>query len=135
MVAPGFCPFCLGDESKKPEERFQQWRVKSTLINHIDGQHLSGKGKGDLIECPHPCCSNKSYEGPSGLRRHFFDAHSIQEPRRNCVSLKRKWIHETDDVGDQQMKKVFLKADDEKPPESVPLPTPASTPPTLKIGS
>ena len=29
-----------------------------------------------------------------GLRRHFFDAHSIEEPRSNCIKRKRKWQEE-----------------------------------------
>ena len=31
-----------------------------------------------------------------GLRRHFFDVHSIEEPRSNCVKRKRKWQEEPD---------------------------------------
>lgn len=41
LVAPGFCPFCLGEEDKKPDERFQQWVAKATLLNHID-RHFDG---------------------------------------------------------------------------------------------
>lgn len=32
LVAPGFCPFCLGDKTKEPDERFQQWLKKTTLL-------------------------------------------------------------------------------------------------------
>ncbi|OKP07148.1 hypothetical protein PENSUB_6108 [Penicillium subrubescens] len=33
----------------------------------------------------------KDYTNVTNLRRHFFDAHSIEETRSNCVSRKRKW--------------------------------------------
>ncbi|KAG2026230.1 hypothetical protein GB937_001738 [Aspergillus fischeri] len=93
LVAPRFCPFCLGDHTKTPAERFQQWQEKSTLINHID-KHLAGRGKEEAIQCPHPCYKNRFYNGTLLLQRHFFNAHSIKEPRRNCVSQKRKWVCE-----------------------------------------
>jgi hypothetical protein len=90
LVAPGFCPFCLGDEDKKSDERFQQWVAKVTLLNHID-QHLDALGTSTVFFCPHPCCQRKDYTNVTNLRRHFFDAHSIEETRSNCVSRKRKW--------------------------------------------
>lgn len=97
LVAPGFCPFCLGDHTKTPAERFQQWREKSTLINHIDDKHLAGRGNEEAIQCPHPCCKNRFYNSILLLQRLFVDAHSIEEPRRNCVSRKRKWVCGRDD--------------------------------------
>lgn len=93
LVAPSFCPFCLGDEDKKPDERFQQWLAKATLLNHID-KHLDALRVSTAIFCPHPCCERKDYRDVTNLRRHFFDAHSIEEPRSNCVSRKRKWQSE-----------------------------------------
>lgn len=93
LVAPGFCPFCLGDEGKEPDERFQQWLVKSTLLNHIDNHFDALKASTTFI-CPHPCCQERDYHDSSGLRRHFFDAHSIEEPRSNCIKRKRKWQEE-----------------------------------------
>ncbi|KKZ61740.1 hypothetical protein EMCG_03769 [[Emmonsia] crescens] len=56
LVAPGFCPFCIGDVSKTLENRFRQWRTKATLINHID-DHLASKQHVEEIQCPHPCCA------------------------------------------------------------------------------
>ncbi|KAA8649641.1 uncharacterized protein ATNIH1004_002312 [Aspergillus tanneri] len=89
-------PFCLGDKSQEPEQRFQQWREKATLINHIDNKHLAEIDKKGPIQCPHPCCENRVYSTTMDLRRHFYNVHSIEEPRRNCVSRKRKWVHEDD---------------------------------------
>lgn len=90
LVAPGFCPFCLGEEDKKPDERFQQWVAKATLLNHID-RHFDGLKTSTTFFCPHPCCRAKDYGSIINLRRHFFDAHSIDETRSNCVNRKRKW--------------------------------------------
>lgn len=95
LVAPGFCPFCLGDEGKEPDERFQQWLVKPTLLNHIDNHFDALKASPTFI-CPHPCCQERDYHDSLGLRRHFFDVHSIEEPRSNCVKRKRKWQEEPD---------------------------------------
>lgn len=95
IVAPGFCPFCLGDPSKRPDERFSQWMTKPTLLNHID-THLNDMNSSIALGCPHPCCENKEYENHSHLRRHFLDFHSIEEPRSNCVIRKRKWTSEED---------------------------------------
>lgn len=91
LVAPGFCPFCLGDANKDPDERFQQWLSKATLINHIDSAHLAELEQEKMIQCPHPYCQGKQYAGVSELRCHFFNFHSIEEPRRNCIARKRKW--------------------------------------------
>jgi hypothetical protein len=90
LVAPGFCPFCLGDEDKKPDERFQQWVAKATLLNDID-RHCDGLKTSTTFFCPHPCCRAKDYGSIINLRRHFFDAHSIDETRSNCVNRKRNW--------------------------------------------
>jgi hypothetical protein len=95
LVAPGFCPFCLGDEGKEADERFQQWLVKSTLLNHIDNHFDALKASTTFI-CPHPRCQGRNYHDSLGLRRHFFDAHSIEEPRSNCIKRKRKWQEEPD---------------------------------------
>lgn len=95
LVAPGFCPFCLGDEDKRPDDRFQQWMTKATLLNHID-KHLSALRTSKIVLCPHPCCQGKEYKDTATIRRHFFDAHSIEEPRSNCVSRKRKWQSEVE---------------------------------------
>ncbi|OJD26824.1 hypothetical protein ACJ73_01791 [Blastomyces percursus] len=73
LVAPGFCSYCIGDVGKKPEERFQQWRTKATLINHID-DHLAGQPHDKEIGCPHPCCAGKKYMDLLHLRRHFLTA-------------------------------------------------------------
>lgn len=93
LVASGFCPFCLGDATKPADGRFQQWLDKATLLNHIDA-HISSLQLSTDVSCPHPCCENKVYADASCLRRHFHDAHSIEEPRSNCVKRKRKWHSE-----------------------------------------
>lgn len=90
LVAPGLCPFCLSDEMKRPDERFQQWMNKATLLNHIE-KHLDRLQSGSSISCPHPCCLDRQYSSIAHLQRHFYDAHSIEEPRSNCVSRKRRW--------------------------------------------
>lgn len=90
LVAPGFCPFCLGDRDKKADERFQQWLNKATLLNHID-VHLGRLQSMTDVACPHPCCVGRRYTDISHLQRHFYDAHSIEEPRTNCVTRKRRW--------------------------------------------
>ena len=108
FVYPGLCPFCLGDGTQKPQERFKQWRTKSTLISHINTKHLSDRKKDEIIYCPHPCCENKPCSGTLGLRRHFFNAHSIEEPRRNCVSQKRNWIVDSDVEENPHTKKLQL---------------------------
>ncbi|OJD24335.1 hypothetical protein ACJ73_04303 [Blastomyces percursus] len=108
LVAPGFCPYCIGDVGKKPEERFQQWRTKATLINHID-DHLAGQPHDKEIGCPHPCCAGKKYMDLLHLRRHFFDGHSIEEPRPNCVARKRKWDFAADVAKGPEVKRTQLK--------------------------
>lgn len=55
-----------------------------------------------MASCPHPCCSGKQYDGVVALRRHFFDVHSIEEPRSNCVRRKRRWAVELEDPDDVQ---------------------------------
>ncbi|GMG01327.1 unnamed protein product [Aspergillus oryzae] len=90
LVAAGLCPFCLGDEKKRADERFQQWVKKATLLNHID-RHLENLPPEGNVSCPHPCCNGRQYSDVSDLRRHFFNRHSIAEPRSNCVARKRKW--------------------------------------------
>ncbi|KAF4155474.1 hypothetical protein CNMCM6069_007995 [Aspergillus lentulus] len=107
LVAPGFCPFCLGDENKRADERFRQWLDKTTLLNHIDG-HLSALQPSAMALCPHPCCSGKQYDGVVALRRHFFDVHSIEEPRSNCVRRKRRWavgLQDPDNVQDTEQQR------------------------------
>lgn len=89
LVAPAFCPFCLGDESKEPDERFQQWMQKPTLWNHIDS-HLLMFESDSAIPCPHPLCDQHSYASKTSLRRHLYDGHSLDEPRPNCLARKRK---------------------------------------------
>ncbi|CAI7595632.1 unnamed protein product [Penicillium viridicatum] len=89
LVAPAFCPFCLGDEGKEPDERFQQWVNKATLWNHIDA-HLHKFKSDSAIPCPHPLCNQQIYAGEKSLRRHLYDGHSIDEPRPNCLARKRK---------------------------------------------
>lgn len=93
MVAAGLCPFCLGDDEKAPAERFKQWMTRATLMNHIDN-HLKLYQSEEVLQCPHPLCRTKEYKGVVGLRRHFFDVHSITEPRSNCVRRKRRWPFE-----------------------------------------
>lgn len=61
LVAAGLCPFCLGDETKNPSERFQQWLAKATLLNHIDG-HMKLCQSEARVQCPHPRCQNKQYD-------------------------------------------------------------------------
>jgi hypothetical protein len=112
LVSPGFCPFCLGDQSIQPEHRFRQWREKATLINHIDIEHLAKINEEKPILCPHPCCEGKIYPSALDLRRHFYNVHSIEEPRRNCVSRKRKWIQGSRIDEEQKIKKVLLDQDD-----------------------
>ena len=90
LVGAGLCPFCLGDEQKRPNERYNQWLTKATLLNHID-EHMKLCQSEGKVPCPHPCCRTKVYDGITGLRRHFFDVHSLSEPRSNCVSRKRRW--------------------------------------------
>lgn len=97
LVAAGLCPFCLGDETKNPSERFNQWLQKSTLLNHIDDKHMNKLCQPETrVQCPHPCCRDKHYGSKTGLRRHFFDVHSLSEPRSNCVSRKRRWDFQDD---------------------------------------
>lgn len=98
LVSPGLCPICLGDCSKKPDERFNQWVKKATLVNHID-THLASMTSSVLV-CPHPCCQSKQYSDIYHLRHHFYDAHSIEEPRSNCVSRKRKHQSNPDSAAD-----------------------------------
>lgn len=105
LVAPGFCPFCLGDGNKRPDQRFNQWLNKATLLNHIDG-HLSQLPSGNPVTCPHPCCSGKEYGSVLDFRRHLFDVHSIEEPRSNCVTRKRHWSlgpEESETAPEEQM--------------------------------
>ena len=106
MVAAGLCPFCLGDESKGPAERFKQWMTKATLLNHIDG-HMRTIRSGQKIQCPHPLCQEKEYKGITGLRRHFFDVHSITETRSNCVARKRQWPLDDEhcNIAEEQVRK------------------------------
>ena len=108
FVYPGLCPFCLGDGTQEPQEQFKQWWTKSTLINHINIKHLGGRNKDEIIHCPHPCCENKPCSGTLGLRCHFFNAHSIEEPRRNCVSQKQNWIGDSDVEENPHTKKLQL---------------------------
>ncbi|CAG8253877.1 unnamed protein product [Penicillium salamii] len=96
LISPRFCPFCLSDGTKEYDARFRQWRDKSTLLNHID-EHLGLLKPLALVPCPHPCCENQDYKGAAALQRHFFDAHSLEEPRPNCQARKRRWsVQETE---------------------------------------
>ena len=108
LVAPGFCPFCLGDTDKEPKKRFQQWLRKITLIEHID-DHIKQKDQNDWILCPHPCCRSKEYQGGIELRRHFFDAHSVEKPRPNCVAKKRRQNTDSDMFEAPEAKKPLLE--------------------------
>jgi hypothetical protein len=55
-----------------------------------------------MASCPHPCCSGKQYDSVVALRRHFFDVHSIEEPRSNCVKRKRRWASGLGDPDNDQ---------------------------------
>lgn len=85
LLSPGFCPFCLGNY----DERFQQWLAKAIHLNHID-QHFNALITSTAFCCPHPSCQTNYYVDITNLRHRFFDAYSIEEPRPNCVSRKRK---------------------------------------------
>jgi hypothetical protein len=105
LVAPGFCPFCLGDDAKQADERFQQWRTKATLLTHINS-HLEKMDPTSPVQCPHPCCEARWYGDNVKLRHHFFNAHSIEEPRRNCISTKRKWLCDDEEKEDPECSKM-----------------------------
>jgi hypothetical protein len=97
LVAPGSCPFCLVDQSKKPDERFSQWMKRPTLLNHID-KHLDEMNPSMVVGCPHPCYKTKEYTNSLHLRRHFHDFHSFEGSRSNCVTRKRKWKIEPEHI-------------------------------------
>ncbi|KAJ5675025.1 uncharacterized protein N7477_004959 [Penicillium maclennaniae] len=98
-------PFLSGDNSKVPDERFQQWLTKATLMHHIN-VHLDQMSSETNFRCPHPLCGERDYGKKNNLRYHLFDGHSIEEPRPNCIALKRKMGKqlESEDNEDQKRK-------------------------------
>jgi hypothetical protein len=68
------------------------------------------------ITCPHPCCQGKKYDGTTGLRRHFFDVHSLSEARSNCVSRKRRWEFDGDEEDDMKPVKEVKRGDEQDTP-------------------
>lgn len=74
------------------------------VFNHINEKHLIGKGNVEPLQCPYSRCEKRLYCGTLGLRRHCFNARSIEEPL-NCVSQKGKWIADLD-VGERSLKGV-----------------------------
>ncbi|CAG8330113.1 unnamed protein product [Penicillium nalgiovense] len=72
--------------------------AKSTLLNHIN-EHLGSADSSAAVFCPYPCCEERKYVDNLHLQWHFFDAHSIEEPRSNCVKRKRKWQLQSEPAG------------------------------------
>jgi hypothetical protein len=58
------------------------------------------------VQCPHPCCEARWYGDNVKLRHHFFNAHSIKEPRRNCISTKWKWLCDDEEKEDPECSKM-----------------------------
>ncbi|KAG2001267.1 hypothetical protein GB937_010337 [Aspergillus fischeri] len=98
----------LNGATYAPNGSIQRMLGLSTADSIWTIYNLAGRVKEEAIQCPHPCCENRSYNGILLLQRHFFDAHSIEEPRRNCVSWKRKWICEFDACNEPPSKIVAL---------------------------
>lgn len=71
--------------------------TKSTLLNYIDTQ-LTTYTK---LECPHPLCHVLLMHA-SDFRAYFQDAHIIEEPHSNCVSRKRKFEDEKEEMQDME---------------------------------
>lgn len=111
LIASGFCPFCLGDKEKEPDKRFQQWLIKSTLLNYIN-THLDTLKTSSTFICPHPYCQERDYYSSLELHRHFFDIHSIEEPCSNYVKRKQKWQKKLDlELEIQTPKANYFSAD------------------------
>lgn len=50
----GFALSALGNQTMQPKHQFKQWREKTTLINHIDIEHLAKLNQERPILCPAP---------------------------------------------------------------------------------
>jgi hypothetical protein len=81
LVCPGYCPFCLGDESLEASQRLESWSRDHKLWNHIN-DHLQGCQW--PIICRHPSCDT-SCDNETSFQFHLIDSHGFSHTRPGQV--------------------------------------------------
>jgi hypothetical protein len=74
LMSPGFCPFCLGQQTE-PSRLWFQWTNERDLLLHID-KHLRDEVTDWPFACPHPLCGNEM-QSVRELEEHFEKDHDF----------------------------------------------------------
>ena len=74
LIRPGYCPFCLGDQSRESSKRMKYWKRSNELRAHIE-EHFRTL---DEYSCTHPMC-REQFQDEMGLRYHLADIHGLQK--------------------------------------------------------
>ncbi|KAI9766403.1 MAG: hypothetical protein M1839_004907 [Geoglossum umbratile] len=85
LIRPGYCPFCLGDETLSADERLQAWTRDTGLIAHLE-KHVTEANWPSA--CPHPLCSLQ-LQDEMLFWYHLSDDHNLR--RANKKGQKRRW--------------------------------------------
>ncbi|KAI9764363.1 MAG: hypothetical protein M1840_008501 [Geoglossum simile] len=85
LIRPGYCPFCLGDETLSADERLQAWTRDTGLMAHLE-KHISEAHWPSI--CPHPLCGIQLQDEMS-FWYHLSDDHNLR--RANKKGQKRRW--------------------------------------------
>jgi hypothetical protein len=73
LTRPGYCPFCLGNNSLSVSSRYDPWERDWELWDHIM-KHI-GRSLWPR-HCPRPLYA-ASFENPMSFRYHLHDTHSL----------------------------------------------------------
>lgn len=109
LAALGLCFWCLGNENLPPTLRLQQFLNKASWQSHIEKEHLTESTGCKVPTCPHPKCTDDSFEKPEDRDFHLHDVH-CWEPRKPKAGVKhRRSCQEKEEGGEEES--------EEKPPK------------------
>lgn len=115
VIRPGYCPFCLWNQSLFAEDRLQYWLRSDNLREHIEGQHMN---EIQWSTKKSTCGCLQTFESGRELRHHLHDAHGLNEaiwqspkpPRKRKRSCKaEEQSHSTKQETERPRKARFYR--------------------------
>jgi len=85
-VRPGYCPFCLGDETAPATQRLTSWVRDHSLWKHIN-DHARDVVWPDV--CPHLLCDDLIAD-EHALWQHLVDSHGLSRSRPDAPSSRKR---------------------------------------------
>jgi hypothetical protein len=85
LVAPGYCPICIGNETLSGTQRMYQYLNRNSWMDHVSrcfdakiADHTSSTGTDNALKCDHlhPRCA-VPLESVQKLRFHYEDVHCV----------------------------------------------------------